>query len=122
VEECYLLSPEDGREREAGGEKGKGRWKVHCTYVTVLHHLSDFDCKNHAALDADMREVVCSVKEHLQHQDGTESLQLRQLLFDFVSLNPSSSFTSAFMPQKAMCSFTHLFLTLIAVADRCAEF
>ncbi len=73
----------------------RGRCSVHCTYLKVLHHLSDFDSKIHAALvlDADtMHEVVCSLKEHLQHQDGTDSLQLRLLLFDFVSLNPKFQF------------------------------
>ena len=65
---------------------------MHCTYLTVLHHLSDFDSKIHAALDADMHEVVCSLKEHLQHPDGTDSLQLQQRLFDFVSLNPKFQF------------------------------
>jgi hypothetical protein len=58
----------------------------------VLHHLSDFDCKNHAALDDDMHEVICALKDRLQSQDGTDLLQMRQLLFDFVSLNPKFQF------------------------------
>ncbi len=49
-----------------------GRCSVHCTYVTVLHHLSDFDCKNHAALDDDMHKVICALKDRLQSQDGTD--------------------------------------------------
>ncbi len=50
-----------------------GRCSVHCTYVTVLHHLSDFDCKNHVALDDDMHEVICALKDRLQSQDGTDA-------------------------------------------------
>ncbi len=37
-----------GRGMRAG--TGRCRCGVKCTYLTVLHHLSDFDSKDHAAL------------------------------------------------------------------------
>ncbi len=105
------------------------------TRSTWQHEAGVYDCsnivfdnKNHASLHDGMHEVVCSLKEHLQHQDGTD----KNLFRTYFSCDNccsilcrwtrSSSFTSAFMSQKAMCSFTHLFLTLIVVADRCAKF
>ncbi len=39
-----------------------------------------------------MHEVVCSLKERLQHQDGSDFNQLRKLLFDFVSQNTKFQF------------------------------
>ena len=69
---------------------------MHCTYLTVLHHLSDFDSKNHAELDDDMQKVVRSLKDRLQHQDGSDLPQLRQLLFDFVSQNTKFQFYFGF--------------------------
>jgi hypothetical protein len=74
-------------------------------------------------LDADtMHEVVCSLKEHLQHQDGTDSLQLRLLLFDFVSLNPKFQFYFGVHATKGHVQLYAPFLMLIVVADRCAKF
>ena len=81
-----------------------------------------FDCKNHAALDDDMHEVICALKDRLQCQDGTDLLQLRQLLFDFVSLNPKFQFYFGVHATNGHVQLYAPFLMLIVAADRCAKF